>query len=164
MAMIRVLSLILSVLSTVTLLWTQSGECNNGRRSGDAVDTDFSGFSVPLEHSFEVDDVPRFRLRGALQFRGGRENGVYLSQNQLSEKDRNTLKDVAAVDGLYRIRVPRVSLQMDRQTERQSEGYLTTFVRAWMYIVPLVLFLMMSGAQDQSGGGAGGGAANGGGR
>lgn len=34
----------------------------------------------------------------------------------------------------------------------------------WMYIVPLVLFLMMSGAQDQSGGGAGGGAANGGGR
>ncbi|KAI2666310.1 ER membrane protein complex subunit 10 [Labeo rohita] len=224
MAMIRVLSLILSVLSTVTLLWTQSGECNNGRRSGDAVDTDFSGFSVPLEHSFEVDDVPRFRLRGALQFRGGRENGVYLSQNQLSEKDRNTLKDVAAVDGLYRIRVPRVSLQMDRQTERQSEGYLTTFcslveshlsdvitlhtdvsgyvigvsivtipgpetapyiermeqemekkgknpqeqksffAKYWMYIVPLVLFLMMSGAQDQSGGGAGGGAANGGGR
>lgn len=34
----------------------------------------------------------------------------------------------------------------------------------WMYIVPLVLFLMMSGAQDQTGGGAGGGAANGGGR
>lgn len=34
----------------------------------------------------------------------------------------------------------------------------------WMYIVPLVLFLMMSGAQDQSGGGGGGGAANGGGR
>ncbi|XP_052402055.1 ER membrane protein complex subunit 10 isoform X2 [Carassius gibelio] len=130
MAMIRVLSLVLSVLSSVTLLWTQSGECNNGRRSADAVDTDFSGFSVPLEHSFEVDDVPRFRLRGALQFRGGREQGVYLSQNQLSEKDRNTLKDVAAVDGLYRIRVPRVSLQVDRQTEKQSEGYLTTFVRA----------------------------------
>ncbi|XP_073684884.1 ER membrane protein complex subunit 10 isoform X2 [Garra rufa] len=130
MATIRVLSLILSVLSTLTLLWTQSGECNNGRRSGDAVDTDFSGFSVPIEHSFEVDDVPRFRLRGALQFRGGRENSVYLSQNQLSEKDRNTLKDVAAVDGLYRIRVPKVSLQVDRQIERQSEGYLTTFVRA----------------------------------
>lgn len=34
----------------------------------------------------------------------------------------------------------------------------------WMYIVPLVLFLMMSGAQDQSGAGAGGGAGNGGGR
>ncbi|CAM4375496.1 hypothetical protein PO909_001664 [Leuciscus waleckii] len=130
MATKRVLSLILSVLSTITLLWTQFGECNNGRRLGDAVDTDFSGFSVPLEHSFEIDDFPRFRLRGALQFRGGRENGVYLAQNQLSEKDRNTMKDVAAVDGLYRIRVPRVSLQVDRQTERQSEGYITAFVRA----------------------------------
>ncbi|XP_048059906.1 ER membrane protein complex subunit 10 isoform X2 [Megalobrama amblycephala] len=130
MATIRALSLILSVLSIITLLWTQSGECNNGRRVGEAVDTDFSGFSVPLEHSFEVDDVPRFHLRGALQFRGGRENSVYLSQNQLSEKDRNILKEVAAVDGLYRIRVPRVSLQVDRQTERQSEGYLTAFVRA----------------------------------
>ncbi|XP_051572989.1 ER membrane protein complex subunit 10 isoform X2 [Myxocyprinus asiaticus] len=130
MATKRALSLLLSVLSTITFLWTESGECNNGRSSGDVVDTDFSGFSVPLEHSFEVDDFPRFRLRGALQFRGGRENSVYLSQNQLSEKDRNTLKDVAAVDGLYRIRVPRVSLQADRQTERQSEGYLTAFVRA----------------------------------
>ncbi|XP_077068751.1 ER membrane protein complex subunit 10 isoform X2 [Siphateles boraxobius] len=132
MATIRFLTLILSVLSTITLLWTQSGECNNGRRLGDPVtlDTDFSGFSVPLEHSFEIDDVPRFRLRGALQFRGGRENGVFLAQNQLSEKDRNTMKDVAAVDGLYRIRVPRVSLQVDRQTERQFEGYITAFVRA----------------------------------
>ncbi|XP_067285031.1 ER membrane protein complex subunit 10 isoform X2 [Pseudorasbora parva] len=130
MATIRVLSFNLYVLSTITLLWTRSGECNNGRKLGDAVDTDFSGFSVPLEHSFEMDDAPRFSLRGSLQFRGGRENGVYLSQNPLSEKDRNTLKDVAAVDGLYRIRVPRVSLQVDRLTERQSEGYLTAFVRA----------------------------------
>ncbi|XP_051569530.1 ER membrane protein complex subunit 10-like isoform X2 [Myxocyprinus asiaticus] len=130
MATIRALSRILSVLSAITLLWTELGECNNNRRSGEVVDTDFSGFSVPLEHSFEMDDVPRFRLRGALQFRGGRENNVYLSQNQLSDKDRNTLKDVVAVDGLYRIRIPRVSLQADWQTERRSEGYLTAFVRA----------------------------------
>ncbi|XP_073713404.1 ER membrane protein complex subunit 10 isoform X2 [Misgurnus anguillicaudatus] len=130
MATMTALTAILSVLSTITLLCTQFGECNNGRRSGDGVDTEFSGFSVPLEHSFEVDDVPRFRLRGALQFRGGRESTVHLSQNQLSEKDMNTLKDVAAVDGLYRIRVPRVNLQADRQTEKQSDGYLTAFVRA----------------------------------
>lgn len=39
-------------------------------------------------------------------------------------------QEVAAVDGLYRIRVPRVFLQADRQTERQMEGYLTAFVRA----------------------------------
>lgn len=37
---------------------------------------------------------------------------------------------MAAVDGLYRIRVPRVLLQAERQAERQAEGYLTTFVRA----------------------------------
>ncbi|XP_008294676.1 ER membrane protein complex subunit 10-like isoform X1 [Stegastes partitus] len=231
--------------------------CNNGRRVGDTLETEFSGFSVPLEHSFEVDDVAKFRVRGALVLKAGREPSVSLSQNQLSEEDRTKLKEVAAVDGLYRIRVPRVFLQADRQTERQMEGYLTAFVRAcamveshlsdvitihtdvsgyligvsivtlpgacrgtevedevdlevfnttlsimapvnapgpetalflermeqesekkgknpqeqksffakyWMYIVPLVLFLMMSGAQDQSGGGAGGGAANGGGR
>lgn len=41
-----------------------------------------------------------------------------------------SLQEVAAVDGLYRIRVPRVSLQADRQAERQVEGYLTAFVRA----------------------------------
>lgn len=34
------------------------------------------------------------------------------------------------MDGLYRIRVPRVFLQGDRQTEQQMEGYLTSFVRA----------------------------------
>nr|XP_020461052.1 ER membrane protein complex subunit 10 isoform X2 [Monopterus albus] len=230
--------------------------CNNGRRVGDALDTDFNVFSVPLEHSFEA-DVAKFQVRGALVLKSGREPSVSLSQNQLSEEDRIKLKEVAAVDGLYRIRVPRVYLQADRQTERQMEGYLTAFVRAcamveshlsdvitlhtdvsgyligvsivtipgacrgtevedevdlevfnttlsfmapvnapgpetalflermeqetekktknpqeqksffakyWMYIVPLVLFLMMSGAQDQSGGGAGGGAAGGGGR
>ncbi|XP_030590761.1 ER membrane protein complex subunit 10 isoform X2 [Archocentrus centrarchus] len=104
--------------------------CNNGRRVGDAMETEFSGFSVPLEHSFEVDDVAKFQVRGALMLKAGREPSVSLSQNPLSEQDRAKLKEVAAVDGLYRIRVPRVFLQADRQTERQMEGYLTAFVRA----------------------------------
>ncbi|XP_071240672.1 ER membrane protein complex subunit 10-like isoform X1 [Salvelinus alpinus] len=243
--------LLLLIIPTILILCADFACCNTGRKTGDGLDTDFSGFSVPFEHSFEVDDVSRFRMRGALQLRGGRETSVSLSQSQLSEEDRNTLKEVAVVDGLYKIRVPRVSLT-DRQTERQMDGYLTAFVRAcslveshlsdvitlhtdvsgyligvsivtipgacrgtevedevdleafnttltiiaptnapqpetalfiermdiehekrgkpqeqksffakyWMYIVPLVLFLMMSGAQDQSGGGA----ANGGGR
>ncbi|XP_077475210.1 ER membrane protein complex subunit 10 isoform X1 [Stigmatopora argus] len=231
-------------------------ESQNTRRVGDVQDAEFNDFSVPLEHSFEVDDMGRFRARGALQLKSGREPGATLSQNHLSQDDRIKLKDVAAVDGLYRIRVPRVSMQADRQADRQTSGYLTAFVRAcamveshlsdvitlhtdvsgtligvsivtlpgacggmeveddvdlevfnttlavmapvtapgpetalflermeqesekkgknpqeqksffakyWMYIVPLVLFLMMSGAQDQSGGGGGGGG-NGGGR
>ncbi|XP_053299584.1 ER membrane protein complex subunit 10 isoform X2 [Pleuronectes platessa] len=104
--------------------------CNNGRRVGDALDTEFGGFSVPLEHSFEIDDVAKFQVRGALILKPGREPTASLSQNQLSGEDRTKLKEVAAVDGLYRIRVPRVFLQTDRQTERQLEGYLTAFVRA----------------------------------
>ncbi|KAM6904689.1 ER membrane protein complex subunit 10 [Xenentodon cancila] len=255
--MARVLTLKHSFLSTFFfVIFTNYVCCNSGRRVGDAFETDFSGFSVPLEHSFEVDDAAKFQVRGALVLKAGREPSVSLSQNQLSEEDRTKLKEVAAVDGLYKIRVPRVFLQADRQTEWQMEGHLTAFVRAcamveshlsdvitlhtdvsgyligvsivtlpgacrgtevedevdlevfnttlsimapvnapgpetalfiermeesekkgknpqeqksffakyWMYIVPLVLFLMMSGAQDQSGGGAGGGAANGGGR
>lgn len=96
----------------------------------EALDAELSGFSVPLEHSFEVDDVANFRVRGSLVLKAGREQSVSLSQNQLAEEDRIKLKDVAAVDGLYKIRVPRVSLQPDRQTERLMEGYLTAFVRA----------------------------------
>uniref|UniRef100_A0A674P5H0 ER membrane protein complex subunit 10 n=1 Tax=Takifugu rubripes TaxID=31033 RepID=A0A674P5H0_TAKRU len=97
---------------------------------GDFVDADFSGFSVPLEHSFELDDAAKFRPRGVLLLKAGREPSISVSQNQLSEEDRIKLKDVAAVDGLYRIRVPRVFLQAERQAERQAEGYLTTFIRA----------------------------------
>ncbi|XP_062387736.1 ER membrane protein complex subunit 10 isoform X2 [Sardina pilchardus] len=116
----------LSILSTcILLLWTEFASCNLGRRPSDALDTDYS---VLLEHSFEIDDLPRFRRRGSLELRSGREPGVTISQSQLSEEDRNMLKEVAAVDGLYRIRVPRVSL--DRQTEKQTDGYLTAFVRA----------------------------------
>ncbi|XP_066498436.1 ER membrane protein complex subunit 10 isoform X2 [Hoplias malabaricus] len=145
------------VLVNIFGFYPQFGSCNNGRRLHpdqggvgsrahlgslgarqehtldkvmDTAESEMSGISFPLEHSFEVDDVPRFRVRGNIQLRPGRENSVFLSQSMLSENDRRLLKDVAAVDGLYRIRVPRVSLQTDKQTDRQSEGYLTTFVRA----------------------------------
>ncbi|XP_037112439.1 ER membrane protein complex subunit 10 isoform X2 [Syngnathus acus] len=122
-------SLRTAFVSFVSLLCIQIAWCNNGRRV-DVQDAEFSDFSVPIEHSFEVDDVGKFRVRGALLLKGGRDPGVTLSQNQLTQDDRVKLKEVAAVDGLYRIRVPRISLQADRQTERQMDGYLTTFVRA----------------------------------
>ncbi|XP_074512017.1 ER membrane protein complex subunit 10 isoform X2 [Sebastes fasciatus] len=129
--MARPLTFNIAVVSTVLfVVCTDFVRCNNGRRVGDVMETEFSGFSVPLEHSFEVDDIAKFRVRGALVLKAGREPSVSLSQSQLSEEDRTKLKEVAAVDGLYRIRVPRVFLQADRQTERQLEGYLTAFVRA----------------------------------
>nr|XP_057904584.1 ER membrane protein complex subunit 10 isoform X2 [Doryrhamphus excisus] len=119
-----------AISSALLFVCIDLGLCNNGRRVGDVSDAELSDFSFPLEHSFEVDDLAKFQVRGSLVLRAGREPGVSLSQSQLSEADRVKLKEVAAVDGLYRIRVPRVSLQADRQTERQMEGYLTAFVRA----------------------------------
>ncbi|XP_076852729.1 ER membrane protein complex subunit 10 isoform X2 [Brachyhypopomus gauderio] len=129
MAASRPLSFIGVILTIIIAFCTEFGNCNNGRRVGD-VESDLSGVSVPLEHSFEVDDVPRFRLRGTIQVKAGRDLSVSLSQLSLSEEDRNALKDVAAVDGLYRVRVPRLSLQTDRETDRQPEGHLSAFVRA----------------------------------
>ncbi|XP_037545142.1 ER membrane protein complex subunit 10 isoform X2 [Nematolebias whitei] len=129
--MSRPLSVKVSVFFTVLLfVYTDFVCCNNGRRVGDSLETELSGFSVPLEHSFELDDAGKFQVRGSLLLKTGREPSVSLMQNQLSEEDRAKLKEVAAVDGLYRIRVPRVFLQADRQTECQMEGHLTAFVRA----------------------------------
>ncbi|XP_075871481.1 ER membrane protein complex subunit 10 isoform X2 [Nelusetta ayraudi] len=101
---------------------------NLGRKVSEVVDSDFSGVSLPLQHSFEVDDVARWSGRGSLVLRAGREPAASLSQNQLSESDRTRLKEVAAAGGLYRIRVPRVNLQAERASE--VEGHLTAFVRA----------------------------------
>ncbi|XP_069048029.1 ER membrane protein complex subunit 10 isoform X2 [Lepisosteus oculatus] len=116
----------------VLLLSAGFGGCNSGRRPGETLEPDSTGFSIPLEHSFELDDSPQFGLRGALLLKPGRESGLSLSQNQLTEEERNKLREVAAVDGLYRIRVPRSSVLTgltDRHSS-QADGYLTSFVRA----------------------------------
>ncbi|XP_058232397.1 ER membrane protein complex subunit 10 isoform X2 [Hemibagrus wyckioides] len=126
MAPMGCLSSALVVLTTVLGFYTGFVDCNNGRRGSDGAESDLAGFSVPLEHSFEVDDTPRFRTRGTIHLKAGRENSAALTQTELSHKDRSLLKDVAAVDGLYRVRVPRVSPQSDRQTD----GHLSAFVRA----------------------------------
>ncbi|XP_068192655.1 ER membrane protein complex subunit 10 isoform X2 [Antennarius striatus] len=129
--MARLLRLNFAVVSSILLIaCTDFVFCNNGRRVGDSMETEFSGFSVPLEHSYEVDDAARFQVRGSLVVKAGREPSASLIQNQLSEEDRTKLREVAAVDGLYRIRVPRVFLQAERQTDRQLDGHLTAFVRA----------------------------------
>ncbi|KAJ8253618.1 hypothetical protein COCON_G00202300 [Conger conger] len=128
MAAVWSVNIVLSILLAINLLTAQFASCNTGRRT-DGLDTD-TGFSITLEHSFELDDSPRFRERGVLSLKGGRESTPSLAQVQLTEEDRNMLKEVAAVDGLYRIRVPRLSLQTDRQTDRPSDSYLSAFVRA----------------------------------
>ncbi|KAL4658297.1 ER membrane protein complex subunit 10 [Arapaima gigas] len=115
--------------AAVFLIHAQPGNYNTAKRTADGPDAEVTGLTVPLEHSFELDDVPRFHLRGSLQLRG-REPAVSLWQSPLTEEERALLKEVAAVDGLYRVRVPRVSLQTERPVDRQPEGYLTAFVRA----------------------------------
>ncbi|MCJ8738973.1 hypothetical protein PDJAM_G00041850 [Pangasius djambal] len=147
------LSFAVVVLTTIIGFYSEFVDCNNGRRGSDGVESDLAGFSVPLEHSFEVDDVPRFRTRGTIQLKAGRENSAALSQMELSEKDRTLLKAQCSS-------WPPVQ----RRPQQGAPESRADSHDQWMYIVPLVLFLMMSGAQDQSGGGASGGAASGGGR
>lgn len=49
-------------------------------------------FLFPLSINVVSDDVAKFRVRGALMLKAGREPSVSLSQNQLSEEDRTKLK------------------------------------------------------------------------
>ncbi|XP_015747066.1 ER membrane protein complex subunit 10 isoform X2 [Python bivittatus] len=96
-------------------------------RPGEARDSEACGLSLQLEHSFELDDSIHFKKRGTLLWNVGPEPSLSLSQKQLTEEERNKLREVATEGGLYRLRIPRQPLG---SIEESAVEYVTTFVRA----------------------------------
>ncbi|XP_069766102.1 ER membrane protein complex subunit 10 isoform X2 [Narcine bancroftii] len=113
-----------AILAASLLLGLFQAGFGNSRRPGEVPDSEIAGLSILLEHSFEFDDSVRYKKRGTLLWRPGRENTLTLSQMQLTEDERVKLRDMAGTDGLYRIRIPR-----KLSSESSTLDYVSSFVR-----------------------------------
>lgn len=94
-------------------------------RAGEGRDADGCGSTVHLEHSFELDDSINFKKRGSLVWGFQPDPSITIAQKQLTEDERNTLRDLASLNGIYRIRIP-----IHYGVDEVSNKYVTSFVRA----------------------------------
>ncbi|XP_029440898.1 ER membrane protein complex subunit 10 isoform X2 [Rhinatrema bivittatum] len=94
-------------------------------RAVDGRESEVCGLEVHLEHSFELDDSIHYTKRGSLLWSTPLEASITLSQKQLTEEERNKLRDIASLNGIYRLRIPR-----KLGTDGDSAEYVTSFVPA----------------------------------
>ncbi|XP_040183426.1 ER membrane protein complex subunit 10 isoform X2 [Rana temporaria] len=92
---------------------------------GEGRESENCGTNIELEHSFELDDSIHFKKRGSLILSSSIDQSVSILQKQLTEDERNRLRDIANLNGLYRIRIPYKLGLSEESTE-----YVTSFVRA----------------------------------
>ncbi|XP_073512090.1 ER membrane protein complex subunit 10 isoform X2 [Phyllobates terribilis] len=90
----------------------------------DGRESESCGANLDLEHSFELDDSISFKKRGLLIWGPAADHSVSILQKQLTEDERNKLRDIANLNGLYRIRIPR-----KLGVTEESHEYVTSFVR-----------------------------------
>ncbi|XP_068097501.1 ER membrane protein complex subunit 10 isoform X2 [Hyperolius riggenbachi] len=94
-------------------------------KAGDGRESENCGTNIDLEHSFELDNSIHFRKRGSIILSPSLDQSVSILQKQLTEDERNKLRDIANLNGLYRIRIPRKVGIAEEFNE-----YVTSFVRA----------------------------------
>ncbi|XP_030053875.1 ER membrane protein complex subunit 10 isoform X2 [Microcaecilia unicolor] len=100
--------------------------CSSCRmRAVDGRESEVCGLEVQLEHSFELDNSIRFTKRGSVLWTPVSEGSATLLQKQLTEEERMKLRDVASLNGVYRIRLLRKP-----GLDEGSARYTTSFVPA----------------------------------